>query len=164
MFTPRTTIPEDNNPYYTITSVGGLNEAIAGNPPAWNGSALSNCVGYGWGRLYEILGSRPNIEPVDAYLWWNTTAYPKSQFASLGAVAVWSGGEFGTGHIAIVEIMEGGVVSMSNSDYGGRAFYMTNFTEGTYNIPGLTFMGFINVPIPSSQDVNGWYIFFHNRG
>ena len=51
-FKPRMTVPSVTDKYWVHTSCGGLNECIQIS----NGSCLPNCVGYAWGRFYEITG------------------------------------------------------------------------------------------------------------
>jgi len=83
-FTPRLTAPSRTIPVYLCTSSqqisrygrvvtsGGLNECIVGNN-SQDGSAMPNCVGYAWGRWYEILGSRPNLSRANANVWYTTS-------------------------------------------------------------------------------------------
>ena len=86
-FTPRTTVPANDDPYYTMISYGGLNPCIAGDPAAWTGSVLANCVGYCYGRWYEILGYDPNLYTGDAKYWWgHNSQYTHGSEPRLGAI------------------------------------------------------------------------------
>ena len=50
-FTPRLSEPSTTSKYWIHTSYGGLNSCII----ASGNSVLPNCVGYAWGRAYEII-------------------------------------------------------------------------------------------------------------
>ena len=150
-FIPRTEEPSEDNIYYRVTRVGGLNECIE---IMGSGSALPNCVGYAWGRAYEIMGKRPTLSKADAEKWYGNTSdgYTRSQTARIGAIACWSKGSVtddsdGAGHVAVVEqINVDGSIVTSNSDYSGRRFYTRTFT----GIPTMTnyhFQGYIYLPI-----------------
>ena len=62
----RTTAPSENNKYYKHTSAGGVNECIH----IKDGSVLPNCVGYAWGRFYEISGKKPKLSKSNAENWY----------------------------------------------------------------------------------------------
>ena len=53
-FVARENEPSTTSQYWRHTSVGGVNSCILIS----NGSVLPNCVGYAWGRAYEILNSK----------------------------------------------------------------------------------------------------------
>ena len=145
-YTPRLTRPEDGNPYYTVVAYGGLNECIEGYPAAWQGSALANCVGFAWGRAYELLGSRPNCSRGNGGTWWTyPDGYPRGQVAQLGAIACWDDQD-GTGHVGVVEKIEGNIITMSFSGWGYMDFYTMTFTAGQYDAFGVLFQGFIYIP------------------
>jgi len=60
-FIPRTTRPEDGNPYYNTKSNGGYSSAIKGKckttgVPDPGCNVLANCVGYACGRFNEEAG------------------------------------------------------------------------------------------------------------
>lgn len=110
---------------------------------------MPNCTAYAWGRAYEILGSPPALPTSDARKWYErTTAYPKGQTPALGAVAVWWSDV--SGHVAVVEKIENGTVTFSNSAWGGTTFYLTTSpADGSDNYcgnrAGWTFLGFIYI-------------------
>lgn len=104
LYTPRLTAPDRSNPYYYSDN----------NPFFASGYGMPNCTAYAWGRAYEILGSPPALPTSDARKWYErTTAYPKGQTPALGAIAVWWSDV--SGHVAVVEKIENGVVTFSNS-------------------------------------------------
>ena len=149
MFIPRLTAPSETDKYWLHTSAGGLNSCIyiAGK------SVLPNCVGYAWGRFYEILGSQPKLSRRNAEDWWGYTAdgYKRGQTAKLGAVICWAKGRTaygtdGAGHVAIVEqVNADGSIITSNSGYGGKRFW-TQTHKPPYKMTGYTFQGFIYNP------------------
>lgn len=152
-FTPRLTEPSTDNIYYLRQSVGGVNECIEIS----NGSVLPNCVGYAWGRAYEILGEKPTLSKNDAEVWYGNTSdgYSRGQIPQLGAIICWSKGVVGddsdgSGHVAVVEeMLSDGTITTSNSAYGGTRFYTQTISpvNGVYELSGYTFQGFIYLPI-----------------
>lgn len=157
-FKQRTTAPSASDKYWVHTSNGGLNECIEINN---SGSCLPNCVGYAWGRFYEITGSRPKLSRANAENWYGYTSdgYERSQTPVQGAVICWRKGQAGNGsdgagHVAIVEeVKSNGDVVTSNSAYGGTRFYMKTITKASgYSIgSAYTFQGFILPPKSASQ-------------
>ena len=151
-FIPRTTAPSATDKHWIKSTCGGLNEClkISGN------SCLPNCVGYAWGRFYELIGTRPKLSTGNAENWYPNTAdgYKRSATPKLGAVACWRKGQAynesdGCGHVAIVEeIKPNGDIVCSNSAYGGTRFYMKTYSKSAgYNDGALTFQGFILPPV-----------------
>lgn len=152
-FKQRITAPSASDKYWIHTSNGGLNECIEINN---SGSCLPNCVGYAWGRFYEITGKRPALSRANAENWYGYTAdgYRRSQTPVVGAVICWRKGKAGVsadgaGHVAIVEeVKSNGDVLTSNSAYGGTRFYMKTVTKASGYAIGsaYTFQGFILPP------------------
>lgn len=151
-FVPRLTAPSTTDKYWIHTSRGGLNDCIHVS----GGSCLPNCVGYAWGRFYELTGEKPRLSKGNAEDWYGNTAdgYKRSATPKLGAVACWRKGKVwnsadGCGHVAIVEeIKPNGDIVCSNSAYGGTRFYMQTYAKSAnYNSGALTFQGFILPPI-----------------
>lgn len=147
-YKPRLTSPAGNNKYWRHTSVGGLNECIY----ITNGSVLPNCVGYAWGRFYEISGKRPKLSKSNAENWYGyNDGYKRGNTPRLGAVACWSKGKVGVGsdgagHVAIVEVInDDGSIVISQSGYGASRFWTSKLTKG-YAMSGYTFQGFIYNP------------------
>lgn len=156
-FKKRTSAPSASDKLWIHTSNGGLNECIEINN---SGSCLPNCVGYAWGRFYEITGKRPALSRANAENWYGYTSdgYKRSQTPVEGAVICWRKGQAGVssdgaGHVAIVEeVKSNGDVVTSNSAYGGTRFYMQTVTKASgYSIgSAYTFQGFILPPAVSS--------------
>jgi surface antigen len=164
-FTPRTTRPNNDNRFYIKTthtnSKGekGLNECILGNnandkrPTA--GSVLPNCVGYTWGRAYEILGTKPKLSKNNASTFWGTKdGYERGQTPRLGAIACWSGGSSGAGHVAVVEaIHSDGTITLSHSAWSGDVFYTNKRSaKNPSNGSNFKFQGYIYLPISTSNN------------
>ncbi len=135
-FEPRLSTPSYDNEYYFSNK----------NIFYSSGYGMPNCTAYAYGRAYEILGSRPSLPTYDARRWYElTTAYEKGQEPRLGAIAVWWSSS--AGHVAVVEKIENGVVTFSNSSWNGRMFYLTTGkADGSDNFGGNSswdFLGFI---------------------
>lgn len=127
------------------------------NPFYQAGYGLPNCTCYAWGRFWEIgdpniqYVNRPNLSTFNAEDWYNyNDGYQRGAAPALGAVACWADGPFsGDGHVAIVEEIDSntGVITCSNSAYGGQYFYLTTLSPPNY-LPaaGYVFQGFIYNP------------------
>lgn len=146
----RTTAPSTSNKYYKHVNYGGLNSCIHIS----NGSCLPNCVGYAWGRFYELTGTKPKLSRGNAENWYGYTSdgYKRGTTPKLGAVICWRKGKAGNasdgaGHVAIVEeIYSDGSILTSNSAYKGSRFYTKKIAKG-YSLGGsYTFQGFIYNP------------------
>ena len=124
-FSARLTEPATSNKYYVHTSYGGYNSCILGsNQSSYRGSVLPNCVGYAWGRAYEITGQKPTLSQNNATTFWGRTSdgYKRGQTPALGAVMCWSGGSSGAGHVAVVEAVNGTTITISESMWNGKYF------------------------------------------
>ncbi len=125
-FVPRLTAPSKSNKYY----YSDLNKYER------FGYGMPNCTAYAWGRAYEILGYEPDLSLNDADTWWDynkdNKSYPYGQKPKLGAVACWNY-TTGGGHVAVVEKIEDGEITFSNSAYGGKTFYLTYADTDAYN-------------------------------
>lgn len=137
-FTPRLDCPESSNQYYFSDK----------NVYYKTGWGMPNCTAYAFGRAYEILGKEPKLSWHSAQLWYSENissgAYAYGQTPKLGAVACWSYSD--GGHVAVVEKIEGGKITFSNSEWGGRMFYLTTADTTDSNYGGnswWTFQGFI---------------------
>lgn len=146
-YTPRTTAPESNNPYYYSDM----------NIFHFAGYGMPNCTCYAWGRFYEITGVEPKLSRGDAERWWGyNDGYSRGNSPKLGAVACWSKGSpttdaDGSGHVAIVEEIESdGTIVTSNSAHRGDMFYIDDIAP-PYAVSGYTFQGFIYSPIDFSE-------------
>ena len=153
MFTPRLTQPPNTDTHWINTAYGGLNPCILGYPSYGYGNCLANCVGYAYGRAWEILGYDPGLCINQASLWYTySDGYPRSSTPSLGAIACWDDG--GSGHVAVIEEItySGGVpvsCTVSESIYNGAFFQTATITaaSGWYRFTGYTFQGFIILPV-----------------
>lgn len=167
-YVPRKVAPSNTNPYYLKYGRGGYNRCIliSGN------SCLPNCVGYAYGRTLEIGGrtSNPKLPTCNAEDWFATAkanGFATGSTPRLGAVIVWKSGNLlngndGCGHVGIVErIFEDGSIYVSQSNYGGTRFYITQIKK-PYSIYGQQFLGFIYNPYyaPKAEwhkDGTGWW-------
>ena len=160
-FIPRLIEPSTTNQYYIVTSSGGLNECVE----IENGSALPNCVGYAWGRIYEINKTRPNLSTGNAGDWYNyNDGYSRVENPKLGAVMCFSK-ENAHGHVAVVEqINDDGSITLSNSGYNYKRFYLTTMSK-PYTLSGYQFQGFIyatnDSPTPTikSKKKSSWILY-----
>ena len=159
-YTPRTTRPNDGDPYWTKTTYSGYNEQILGNSVnrPWSGSVLPNCTGYVHGRFME-LGNQPYDYDPSILPWGNASTYygnsslEKGQDPRLGACMVWG---VGAGHVAIVEeIIDNDTVLTSESDWGNSSAGGTVFVTrtrhrgwnwGYYSGYSRAFLGFLYHP------------------
>lgn len=141
-FTPRTTAPSETNKYYIHTSNGGLNQCIEINTST--GSCLPNCVGYAWGRAYEILGKKPNLSKGNAENWYSYNKkggyYKYGSTPKLGAIMCWGGN-----HVAVVEKIEGNYITISESSYGGARFNVVKKTISKMESRTSGFQGYIYI-------------------
>ncbi len=116
-YTPRLTAPAYNNKYY----YSDLNVFYK------YGWGMPNCTCYAWGRAYEILGRAPELSVYSAYLWYgynkDHNIYPYGTTPKPGAIACWVYSSGTSGHVAVVEKIEGNTVTFSNSAYSGIEFY-----------------------------------------
>ena len=150
MFTPRTTIPDKNNPYYIARKDGGLNPCI----PKPSGSSLqfANCVFYAVGRFAEICGIWMRSTNAENFVTVaNEMGLAVSQKPKLGAIAVWSkgvigNGSDGAGHVAVVEIINGNEIVTSESGWSAKQAFWTSVRKnnGNWGQPAsYKFLGFI---------------------
>lgn len=128
-------------------------------------SVLPNCTGYAWGRFFEVYkqlwGSVPKDTPLcesDAQNWYISPAvaqtYKRSNIPQLGAIACWSGGSLGCGHVSVVEEIGDGYIVCSESGYKNyvnqqwvwtarltgsptEGYYNSYYVRGTYNFQGF---------------------------
>lgn len=116
-FSPRFSAPSYDNQYY-YSSKNIFYSAGYGMP---------NCTAYAFGRAYEILGTEPNLSHGNAQDWYGynqaTGAYSYGSTPQVGAIACWSYN--GGGHVAVVESIDNGVVTLSNSAWASTNFYLT---------------------------------------
>lgn len=90
-------------------------------------------------------GVKPRLSEGDASSWYynnmETEAYPFGQAPRLGAIACWNGG---SGHVAVVEKIEGDVITLSQSSWGGSFFDTwtgTDLSNIEYGFEGYIYIG-----------------------
>lgn len=148
VFIPRTTAPTIEDKFYIHTTYGGLNECLLINYE--NGSVMPNCVGYAWGRAYELLGYRPKLVRTDARTWFPSyEGYARGTVPMLGAVACWAGSYYG--HVAIVEGYGSDYIVVSESGWNEFYWKLSKLPlrpDGTYwtSAGQRGFQGFIYLP------------------
>ena len=164
VYQARKTAPSATDAHWIGTAYGGLNECLVIDKQT--GSCIPNCVGYAWGRWYELLNARPKLSRGNAITWFNTwDGYSRGQRPALGAVACWGGTQYG--HVAVVESVGPDYLMVSQSNYGGARFEYVRcdmISGGKFrsHAGNTAFQGFIYLPIKydaagSSDPVNGPY-------
>lgn len=117
VYQPRLTAPSKSNPYYYSVA----------NVFYEYGWGMPNCTCYAWGRAYEILGHEPDLCMYSAHRWYDYNLqygfYPCGTEPKLGAIACWKYSSGNSGHVAVVEKIADGKVTLSNSAYSGTEFY-----------------------------------------
>ncbi len=135
-FEPRFTEPDTDNAFYYGDNV--FNES---------GFGIPNCTAYAWGRVYELLGEKPRLCTGNAESWFEYNKangiYDYGLEPELGAVACFKNSS--GGHVAVVEDIDNGVITFSNSAYMGREFYLTTASVDSLNPgqEGWSFQGYI---------------------
>ncbi len=136
-FTPRTTAPTRSNKYY----YSSMNAFYA------CGYGMPNCTAYAWGRAYEILGTRPKLCTSSAHKWWdynkNGGYYEYGSQPKLGAIACWTRGV--SGHVAVVEAINGNQVTISESHLTHGNFDTKTLTIGSESSYAGRFQGYIYI-------------------
>lgn len=134
-YSPRLTEPNKNNQYYYSDK----------NIFYKYGYGMPNCTAYAYGRAYEILKKIPNLCPYDAEKWYDynksNNYYDYGKTPKLGAVACWSY-DGGGGHVAVVEKIEKGTITFSNSSWSGENFYLTTADVDDRNAGGSSWWNF----------------------
>lgn len=140
-YTPRLTAPGKDNQYYYSDK----------NIFYKYGYGMPNCTAYAYGRAYEILGKTPALCPYDAEEWYDynktNKCYSYGKTPKLGAVACWYY-DGGSGHVAVVEKIENGTITFSNSAWSGKEFYLTTADIDDSNAGGSSwwhFQGYIYI-------------------
>ena len=151
-FTQQTTTPATTDLNYISHYYGGYNYCIAIDTTT--GYVLPNCTGYCWGRWRGILGAYHNLSTGNATNWYGNTSdgYSRGTTAALGAVACWSGGTDGAGHVAIVEEITSSGILCSESAYGSYTFRLNTYPVAMTK-SGYSFQGFIYLPGLTYDDI-----------
>lgn len=147
-FIPRTRAPAEDDKHWINIHHGGYNECIVIDHNT--GSVLPNCVGYAWGRAYELLKEKPKLPCTDAKTWYNAfEGYSRGKVPTLGAIACWGGTQYG--HVAVVESIGNDYIMCSQSNYGGERWELVKCLKGGAGyISGAGnpyFQGFIYLPV-----------------
>jgi hypothetical protein len=134
-YTPRLSAPSTSNEYYYSDK----------NIFYKYGYGMPNCTAYAFGRAYEILGSEPKLSHYDAETWYSYNKsngyYSYGSTPKLGAIACWSY-DGGGGHVAVVEKIENGTITFSNSAWSGSNFYLTTASTSDSNAGGSSWWNF----------------------
>lgn len=134
-FSPRLSAPSSSNKYY----YSNLNVFYK------YGYGMSNCTAYAYGRAYEILGSEPKLSWNNAEQWYGYNKsngyYKYGQTPKVGAIACWSYNG-GGGHVAVVEKVENGQITFSNSAWSGQNFYLSYASTSDKNAGGNSWWNF----------------------
>lgn len=140
-----------------LTAAGILNNPMwySDNPYWQRGYGMPNCTCYCYGRVYEILGSKPIwIPQANAGDWYKTWPYEIDMIPRLGSIyCVTDPNGYYEGHVGIVEdIMPNSDILCSNSASQGDFFLITQEkkSEG-YIAPwaqeaGMRLAGFLHLP------------------
>lgn len=134
-FSPRLSAPSSSNKYY----YSNLNVFYK------YGYGMPNCTAYAYGRAYEILGSEPKLSWNNAEQWYGYNKsngyYKYGQTPKVGAIACWSY-DGGGGHVAVVEKVENGQITFSNSAWSGQNFYLSYASTSDKNAGGNSWWNF----------------------
>lgn len=134
-FSPRLSAPSSSNKYY-YSNLNVFYKYDYGMP---------NCTAYAYGRAYEILGSEPKLSWNNAEQWYDYNKsngyYKYGQTPKVGAIACWSYNG-GGGHVAVVEKVENGQITFSNSAWSGKNFYLSYASTSDKNAGGNSWWNF----------------------
>ena len=134
-FSPRLSAPSSSNKYY----YSNLNVFYK------YGYGMPNCTAYAYGRAYEILGSEPKLSWNNAEQWYDYNKsngyYKYGSTPKVGAIACWSYNG-GGGHVAVVEKVENGQITFSNSAWSGQNFYLSYASTSDKNAGGNSWWNF----------------------
>ena len=142
-FNPRNAAPDGSdyryyssqNPYYYLNGVPRKN----------------NCTTYAFGRAWEIIGSKPNLQfSGNAGVWFDINTrenrYSSGDAPKLGAIACWKAPNSDMGHVAVVENISGNTVTFSNSEYNGKIFGTISRERTDMYYGHYVFKGYIYMP------------------
>lgn len=114
------------------------------------GYGMANCTAYAWGRIFEILGEKPNLSTNNAGRWYthniNNHIYSYGSVPKPGAVACWDKFDNVNGHVAVVEEVsdDRSLVTLSESQWNGQNFRSYEQTsDSTVFWRGYRFLGYI---------------------
>lgn len=160
-FEPFYNLPPDSksNPFFISTRSGGLSHCI---PRDSRGYTLPNCVAAVHAEVLETvknavgLNRAKEIESAlcrnNASVYWSFTqdGLQRGQDPKLGAIACWSGGKSGAGHVAFVTAVSGRSWAGRASNYSGSLWYTCSYSYnakyGYYLGSSYKWQGFIYLP------------------
>lgn len=165
VFNPYYTLPSNSrsNPHFISTSYNGYSHCIVRGS---GGYTLPNCValvhaewlkiltealGEAKAREYESKMCRNNAS---VYYGYTSDGFKRGNMPKIGAIACWSGGSSGAGHVAFVTEVNGRSWKGRASNYSGSAFYSCGYnysaSYGYYLGSSYRWQGFIYPPIEFS--------------
>lgn len=148
MFTARLKAPKATDINLINVAYNGKNHALVIDKTT--GCVLPNCTGYVHFRTLELCGEEleKRLCLNNAVAYWNySDGLPRGTTPKEGAIAVWSGGSKGYGHVAIVEqVFANGDINTSNSNYSGTWFYTKRMSPPYSPWNGYSLLGFIYLP------------------
>lgn len=154
MFKPMLEKPK-NNPYYITKESGGWNTCGKGNPVDKEADALANCIAFAVGRFNEVAeaGWCHWFGSMDAKSFYivarDTYHFPVGTEPKIGAIACWSGGSNGQGHVASVEVNnKNGTWKLAMSGHNAYVFKVVNASKkNNWGMPkSYKFQGFVYNP------------------
>lgn len=134
--------------WHSRTSISGMNGRWINYAVARTGVALPNCFTYATARISEILGYNQSLDganrvPGAGDLWAvHANQFSRSTAPRVGALMIWTSRNNGYGHVAVVESVYNGIITWSQSNYGGKLFEYVTANPFNY-VPGLRFMGYL---------------------
>jgi len=154
-FTPRLSAPTDFSTYYTERRIPAQPD---GTPTYWQyfysgdysyssvGAHTGNCTWYAMGRSAEIAGRNLYSEFAGSYeaqnwanIWNNNPADTSGSISwQLGDILIWSNTAQTSGHVEVVEEINGNILTISYSAYSGsspQSTYGTFFGTRTRSKP-----------------------------
>ena len=146
----KTDVPDRTQTYYTSNSAYN---------PYNDQNGTGNCTWYAFGRAYEVMGTKPNLNGGDAYNWYNyNDGYERSQTPREGAIMCWDNNG-GLGHVAFVEEIKDGVIYYSHSFYQSMYYDVWSMPVGQESTQGFsrnygTFQGYIYLPLDHAPQGN----------
>ena len=161
MFKPILTKPV-NDPFFITIESGGLNPCGKGKPTDPTADAMANCVSFVVGAFNKHAGETwcHYFGSMNAKSIYTVAVrdyhFPTSIVPKVGAIACWSGGKDGRGHVAEVEVVnKDGSIVLAMSGYESYIFKTVTVTNANGRW-GMTsdykFQGFVENPFIDTSD------------
>lgn len=145
-----------NDPFFITKESGGLNPCGKGSPVDKEADALANCIAFVVGAFNKHAGQTwcHWFGSMDAKSFYivarDTYHFPVGTEPKLGAIACWSGGKNGQGHVAEVEVdNKDGTWKLAMSGHNSYIFKTVNVKKGNGNwgmASSYKFQGFVYNP------------------